>query len=189
MLKQSKCSDCRQPFSKFNSMQKRCLLCAILKGREMSLRSATKLEKEARKADRIKAKARVAAAKRLSELAAEAQIEVNRYVRLRDRDKGCCSCDKPSTWGGKWHCSHYIAVGASSALRFNLWNMAKSCSQCNYHKGGNIQVYGLRMDPLKKEFLDNHPRGRRYTREYLVRIKKIAARRCRMIEKRIESAV
>lgn len=188
-MKPRTCRDCKQPFEPVRQMQPRCIPCAMVKGRAMTIKNAKAKEAERRKADSIKTKARKAAAKRPSELAAEAQAEVNRYVRLRDRDKGCCSCDKPASWGGQWHCSHYIAVGASSALRFHLWNLNKSCSQCNHNKGGNIREYGLRMDQGKKEFLDNHPRGRRFTREYLVRLKGIFARRCRILEKRIAENV
>lgn len=75
----------------------------------------------------------------------ELQVIVNQYVRLRDKDKGCISCDKPSTWNGQWHCSHYISRGASDALRFNLWNMHKSCSVCNGHLSGNIEQYTPRL--------------------------------------------
>jgi len=132
---------------------------------------------------------RKTAVKSLAELAKDAQTYVNRYARLRDYHKGCCSCDKPSTWDGQWHASHYISVGASSALRFHLWNLNKSCSSCNEKKSGNIVEYGLRMDPAKKEFLDNHPRGRKFTREYLLRLKSIFAKRCRILEKRLKRSV
>ena len=72
---------------------------------------------------------------------AELQALVNKYVRLRDINDGCISCDKPSDWQGQWHCGHYFSRGHSSSLRFNLWNMHKQCSACNNHLSGNIGEY------------------------------------------------
>lgn len=72
---------------------------------------------------------------------AELQAVFNRYVRLRDAHLGCISCGKPKDWQGQWHASHYYSRGHSSALRFNLWNVHKSCSVCNSHLSGNIGEY------------------------------------------------
>jgi hypothetical protein len=72
---------------------------------------------------------------------AELQAVFNKYVRLRDSHLGCISCDKPKDWQGQWHASHYYSRGHSSALRFNLWNVHKSCSVCNSHLSGNIGEY------------------------------------------------
>ena len=97
------------------------------------------------KAWRTEKKARKDKSKTLAQWLNELQVIVNKYVRLRDRNEGCISCDKPSTWGGQWHCSHYFSRGHSSSLRFNLWNMHKSCSVCNSHLSGNIGEYTPRI--------------------------------------------
>jgi hypothetical protein len=76
---------------------------------------------------------------------AELQAVVNQYVRLRDINDGCISCDKPSNWHGQFHCGHYYSRGHSSSLRFNLWNMHKQCSVCNNHLSGNIGEYTPRL--------------------------------------------
>jgi hypothetical protein len=72
---------------------------------------------------------------------AEFQALFNKYVRLRDSHLGCISCDKTKDWQGQWHASHYYSRGHSSSLRFNLWNVHKSCSVCNSHLSGNIGEY------------------------------------------------
>ncbi|HIG40328.1 MAG TPA: recombination protein NinG [Gammaproteobacteria bacterium] len=74
-----------------------------------------------------------------------AQQLFNQYVRLRDADDGCISCDKPSDWHGQFHAGHYFSVGHSSSLRFNLWNVNKQCSVCNCHLSGNIGQYTPRL--------------------------------------------
>ena len=93
-----------------------------------------KAAKNQHKADKERIKPK---SKWLSEL----QALVNKYVRLRDCAQGCISCDKPSSWSGQWHASHYYSRGHSASLRFNLWNIHKGCSVCNSHLSGNIGEY------------------------------------------------
>lgn len=71
----------------------------------------------------------------------EAQAAFNAWVRLRDAKLGCVSCDKPPTWAGQWHASHFRSVGSSPEHRFNPLNVHKSCSVCNNHLSGNILGY------------------------------------------------
>lgn len=68
----------------------------------------------------------------------EAQAAFNAWVRERDSALGCVSCDKPSTWSGQWHASHFRSVGSSPEHRFNPANVHKACSICNNHLSGNI---------------------------------------------------
>ncbi|WP_421547379.1 recombination protein NinG [Pseudomonas sp. QD4] len=71
----------------------------------------------------------------------EAQAAFNAWVRLRDAALGCVSCDKPSTWAGQWHASHFRSVGSSPEHRFNPLNVHRACSVCNNHLSGNILGY------------------------------------------------
>jgi hypothetical protein len=108
----------------------------------------------------------------------EAQQAVNQYVRLRDRKEPCISCDKPSCWDGQWHCSHYYSCGHSSKLRFNLWNMNKSCSVCNTHLSGNIGEYTPRLiakigQARYDYLLERKSDIVRYDVEYLKRLKNV----------------
>ena len=68
----------------------------------------------------------------------EAQAAFNAWVRLRDAALGCVSCDRPATWSGQWHASHFRSVGSSPEHRFNPANVHKACSVCNNHLSGNI---------------------------------------------------
>ena len=100
-----------------------------------------KQNKARQKAAKIQHKADKERIKPKSKWLAELQALVNKYVRLRDAAQGCISCDKPSSWDGQWHASHYHSRGHSSQLRFNLWNIHKGCSVCNSHLSGNIGQY------------------------------------------------
>ena len=75
----------------------------------------------------------------------ELQKLVNKYVRLRDISDGCISCDKSSDWHGQWHASHFYPRGRAASVRFNLWNIHKSCSICNDHLSGNLTEYKPRL--------------------------------------------
>lgn len=151
---------------------------------------AKRVHRESDKAFKRETRDRKEAVKPISKLLAETQAAVNRYVRLRDRDRGCVSCDKPADWDGQWHASHFHARGRSSRIRFNLLNIHKSCSVCNAHLSGNL----LKYEP---ELIRRVGRGSfdwmesvaseptRYDPEYLRRMKRIFLKRCRIIEKRL----
>lgn len=146
--------------------------------------------KKAEKAVREKLRKDKERVKPLSKSLAEAQAVINRYVRLRDAKKGCVSCDKPATWQGQWHCSHFHPRGRSSKLRFNLWNMHKSCSVCNSHLSGNLRQYEPEL--IKRIGIDkfnwmeeNASVPTKYNAEYLKRLKKIFSKRA----KRYQSSI
>lgn len=103
------------------------------------------LAKQKQKAQRVERAADKAKLKTRADWLRETQAVVNSVVRWRDKDDGCISCDKPSTWQGQWHCSHFKSVGSSPSLRFDMANMHKSCSVCNAHLSGNIGAYRPRL--------------------------------------------
>lgn len=107
----------------------------------------------------------------------EAQSAVNSYVRARDAHLGCVSCDKPASWDGQWHASHFRSTGAASSVRFNLWNIHKSCSVCNNFKSGNLGEYTPRLRAKigdeKVDWLYSQNTPVAYSIEYLQRLKKV----------------
>lgn len=137
--------------------------------------------------ERLEHKAAKEKVKRKADYAKEAQTAINRYVRLRDRDLGCVSCEKGPEWGGQWHCSHFRSVGSAPHLRFNLLNMQKSCSVCNNHLSGNISSYKpelvRRIGADKVDWLERFNEIRRYDVDYLKRIKKVFNRKSRRLER------
>ena len=79
-----------------------------------------------------------------------AQASFNKWIRLRDRFKGCISCGATIEQAG-----HYYSQGHHSALRFNEINVNGQCVRCNYHLHGNQIGYrnGL-MSRYSKQELD-----------------------------------
>lgn len=115
--------------------------CLTKHTREKQLAKVKREQKSQDKVKRDKLKEAKERVKPKSKWLAELQAVFNKYIRLRDSHLGCISCDKPKDWQGQWHASHYYSRGHSSALRFNLWNVHKSCSVCNSHLSGNIGEY------------------------------------------------
>jgi hypothetical protein len=151
-------------------------------------RCAAKVPKIERKAEKAKDRATRERLKTRSQWAKEAEREVNRYVRFRDHNLGCISCSKPASWQGQWHASHFRSVGAASALRFNLWNIHKSCSECNKWKSGNLSEYEPRLRELigdqRVDWLRTQNQLVTYSIDYLKRLKSVFAKKAMRINER-----
>ena len=175
----AECSQCGNPFVRRNSMHRVCSpRCAI---------RAVRAQKALERAD---FKRRQEAAKTRSAWLKEAQEAVNRYVRMRDAHLPCVSCDRPASWGGQWHASHFRSVGAASALRFNLANVHKACSICNNWKSGNLSEYEPRLREriggAKVDWLRTQNQRVEYSIDYLRRLKAVFGKKARRQELRNE---
>ena len=74
----------------------------------------------------------------------ELQKIFNEFIRLRDRNKPCISCDAaPNTY--TINAGHYFPSGSYKNLRFNEDNVHNQCVHCNQHKHGNIVEYSLNL--------------------------------------------
>ncbi len=102
------------------------------------------------------------------------QTEFNKFIRLRDKNDPCISCDQ-SPHQGQRHASHYRSVNACSVLRFDEANVHASCAQCNCMKSGNITEYRIRLvkkiGPTKVEWLECQNKPRKYTCPELAEIR------------------
>lgn len=153
-----------------------------------ALASAKKAAKAAAD-DKRKTKARLDELKPISHIEEECRKIVQKIARVRDRNDGCISCHMGPNYDGQWHGSHYRAHGGCSSLQFHLWNIHKSCAQCNLFKGGNKDGYirGLLDKPgygrERIEWLDAQPKSKRFSREYLYRFKEVMGKRLRRMRK------
>lgn len=97
--------------------------------------------------------------------AKKAQSAFNSFIRERDKELPCISCNRHHQ--GQYHAGHYRSVGAAKQLRFIEINCHKQCAPCNNHKSGNITEY--RINLIKKigvdstESLENNNEVKRYT--------------------------
>lgn len=129
-IKSKKCKACGESFVYFSSLQKVCSVSCSLKH----------VRKEADKEFKRETKRRRENIKSRSEWYDDLQVLVNRYVRLRDADKPCCTCNK--TNDVKYDAGHFLSRGAFPELRFELTNIHKQCSvNCNQHGSGMRKEY------------------------------------------------
>ena len=111
--------------------------------------------------------------KTIGEYKAEARKSFQKWIRLRDSDKNCISCD--SSTAKDWHGSHYFPANLYSGLIFDETNVHKSCDYCNVFLHGNItgyrkgliKRYGIEyVERLENKSDDN--RVYKYTKEELI---------------------
>jgi len=72
------------------------------------------------------------------------QTVFNTWIRLRDKDLQCISCDTPMI-NRKGDASHYYPT-TYQFLRFNEDNVHLGCVTCNQYKHGNLQEYLPRIE-------------------------------------------
>ena len=168
-----KCKTCGKKYEPFNSLQKACSpKCALALVDKNKKKKIKKDLTEFRKGD-----------KSLAKLRAEAQKEVNAYIRLRDENKPCISCGSLSQ---DVDAGHFRSRGAAKHLAFNTFNIFRQCKRCNRYLGGNysemrkgvIERIGLE----RVERLENDNQVKRFDRDYLIRIKQIFAKRQRHLK-------
>lgn len=160
--------------------------CAVSNGKK----NAPKAKAKAEKAVRMDLRERKQAMKTIPELIKDAQVAVNAYVGARDSNKPCISCQVKTVQkrGGTMDAGHYRSRGSSPQLRFNVLNIHSQCVLCNRWQSGNVVDYRINLikriglDLVEKLESDNAPR--KFTREYLIRIKKIFNRRSKWYKKR-----
>lgn len=128
-FRQRKCKVCREWYTPFNSLQPICTnpRCALEWVRQ---KRAKEYRKETR---RLKKKVET-----LAECCSKAQRDVNRYIVLRDKDKGCISCGGPVVDAG--HMIHAGSKYRTSRLRFAHINIHGQCKKCNSFVGGGNRV-------------------------------------------------
>ena len=131
-LKPKECQGCGSMFSPRSSFARAC-----------SQRCATKVVNADKKAAKADLKRRKEDAQTVTEVKAEAQKEVNAYVRARDRGLPCISCGKP--WQPDFQAGHYRSRGAASHLALDVRNIHGQCVQCNLHKHSNAVEYRIRL--------------------------------------------
>ena len=110
----------------------------------------------------------------------EAQAAVNEYVRLRDAQLPCISCDSTPNdndlmTGSRWDAGHYRSVGACPELRFEPLNIHRQCVKCNRNLSGNAVEYRIRLvqriGAEKVAWLEGPHQACKYTVEEIKAIK------------------
>lgn len=169
-----KCKICGQEYEKRNIAHVVCSpACAIEYTKRQREKKQAEAERKAKREERARQQARKNSLKKLSDWEKEAQAEVNRYIRLRDKGQPCISCGKP--WQSNFQAGHYVPKGRSSLLRFEPDNIHGQCPQCNMYESGNLIPYRqnlvAKIGLERVEQLEANRNMKRWTVEELQAIK------------------
>lgn len=160
------CPDCDMdlPMLLFSSVQaKRCENCKTIRKlkqqNEMTARALGRSQNKKQKKEQVIS---------IADLKKKVQREVNKYVKLRDKNLKCISCEIREVE----HAGHYIAQGSSGLLRYTLENINGQCSQCNVWLHGNLISYRIGLckkigENKVKELEDARFLTKKWTRENL----------------------
>jgi hypothetical protein len=161
-----------------------CALIIAVAKREKEERKAAQAERKADKAKRERLKTR-------SDWMKEAQIEFNRYIRLRDSGRPCICCGLyvavDAHTGGGWDAGHYRSVGSAPHLRFHEDNCHAQRKVCNRYGAGRAVDYRLgliaRIGLGRVEALEADQMPRHYSIDDLKAIKATYRAKAREMEK------
>lgn len=134
------CKHCKTAFTPAKQMQ---VVCSPMCGLERARLKREASEKKAKAAEAKLYRAAREEAKNVTALKADAQKEVNAYVRARDQGLPCISCGKP--WQPDFQAGHYRSRGAAGHLALDPRNIHGQCVQCNLHKHSNAVEYRIRL--------------------------------------------
>lgn len=164
-MKTKKCKVCGTEFNLYRSTQQVCgPKCAI----ELTNRQKSSKAQQQRKADRLK----VEALRPLSWYKSKAQTAFNNFVRYRDKDEPCISCQRHHQ--GQNHAGHFMTRGARPELSYHPSNNNLQCAPCNLHLSGNLILY--RQNLINKvgnemvDYLENFNSPQKWTIEDLKEI-------------------
>lgn len=187
--REKKCKVCGSPFNTVLGFRNWCSpVCGAVLAEEKRQKAAKVEAIKERKADKEK----LESFKTPTQLETECRAIVQKIARIRDRNDGCISCHMPANYKGLWHGSHFRPAGNNAAVQFHLWNIHKSCAQCNLFKGGNLSAYRPRLVEKigagRVEWLESQNQVVKTSVPYLLRFKVVMGKRLRRIEKQLKAA-
>ena len=174
-----RCAICKQRFEPLGK-ERPAKACSVECSVELGIRDKARIAAAKARKERAEDKRRKEALKTTKDYLDITQRVINKYVLTKWREMPCICCGK-SAYDGVRNAGHFKSRGSSSFLRFHLWNIWPCCYRCNFEMGGNIQAYRPALIALigqeKVDFLDNAPKSRTYTVEYLERMRRIFAKK------------
>ncbi len=174
--RKKKCKSCGEVFQPERYLQPCCSIsCAIALARAQKEKNIKKKRVEFK---------RVFLANDKPHQKKLAQKAFNRFIRLRDKNEPCISCQRHHN--GRYHAGHFRTTGAAPQLRFNELNTNKQCSVCNLHLSGNLIAYRAnlinKIGVEKVEWLESEHDVKKYTLDELISIKKKYLKKCREMD-------
>lgn len=192
MPKPKKCPICSTEYIPRSSLQKVChnYKCAIAYNKKRDEENAARNKRKQERLQKSELKQRKDRLKTASQWNKEAQAAVNKFIYWRDYGRPCIACGRPLNYGvrgGAVDSSHYRSRGAAPWLRFNVFNNHSGCVRCNRELSGNLIPYRLnlieKIGLQRVERIEHDNTVRKFSIEYLKRVKAIFTRRAKHYEK------
>lgn len=133
-MKQKKCRYCKELFLPYTTLQKYCTNIDCLRVFVAELNSKEEKKRQKERKEKLM---------NLQDYLKLAQQVFNKYIRLRDKDELCISCQKKPK---KVNAGHYYSQGGHSNVRFDEDNVHLQCEACNTHLSGNLIEYGINLE-------------------------------------------
>jgi hypothetical protein len=176
-LKNKRCRVCKKEFRPNTSLQKVCdYKCAIELVKKVKEAKILKENKAAEKKQRKKDKEAREKLKTIGQVEADAKRIFQKWVRFRDKDLPCISCNKTAD---SYDGGHYFKSELYSGLIFHEDNCNKQCVYCNQHLHGNESNYRIglvkKIGEERVRWLEENKdrlRQYKYSKDELIEIKK-----------------
>ena len=130
--------------------------------------------------------------KSIQRLIQEARKPFQKFIRLRDINRGCISCGDVNA--EIWDAGHYFKAELFSGLIFDEQNCHKQCRKCNVYLNGNESEYIKRLNQRYGELYVHNLTGKanparqyKFSREELLEIKSYYQKKVREFSKELET--
>ena len=128
-MKTRKCKYCKEQFQPYNSLQKNCFEPDCVTAWIQDVKTKQWAKKKAQlKKDLMTVQDYVKIAQQI----------VNKYIRIRDKDELCISCQKTPI---KKNAGHFHNANNHWSVRFDERNIHLQCEHCNTYLSGNLLKY------------------------------------------------
>lgn len=198
----TRCKHCREKFTAEERglrLHTACIEPWMLAFQEKQKRKAVAEHKARLKVERAVDRRRREGFKSLRDLLSEAQVQFNKFVRMRDELLPCVSCGETNpamTVGGQWDCGHFLSRGAHPELRFTEDNTAKQCKSCNAgsgkfaHKERTVsqrfeEELRRRIGDERVDFLKGPHPAKKWERDELIAIKALYVQKLKDLKARM----
>jgi hypothetical protein len=156
-----RCKNCKDKFEAKHFNQKYCFKSECVKAWVKSAKQKNWKKEKKELKEQLET---------VQSLTKKAQTYFNAYIRARDKNKTCVSCDKPL--GSKFDAGHYYSAGGFGSVRFNELNVHGQCVYCNQHLHANLLNYqiGIEQRIGGEALIELHEQAhqvRKYTRQEL----------------------
>jgi len=186
--KSRRCSNCRKKVATEDALISHLkAFCNYDCLKEFGVKNAEKITDKRRKEKRQEDRKTKEKLKTKSQWMKEAQAAVNAYIRWRDKDKTCISCNRrlqSEALGGGFDAGHFLSRGAHPHKRFRTDNIHGQCKHCNRYKSGNVENFRIGIVwRYGQDYLDRIEApwdSPDMTIEYLKRIKSVFTRKLKL---------